>query len=599
MLAVTMPTAMLCLCLALVGLDLSLGAKTLANPKLCTAETLVGGAQWPTRYYANDCIMPVTQNPARAGAVDINLVVMNPYQGAIGDVMTKVEPMIAAAAQEIEDSTILPGYRLNLYLADSACTTEDAIATTIRAFQTPPVKHGILGDSCSGCCMAINDAMQIFNVLQIAPICTSTVLSNHDRYPYFVRFSPSLRWNVESSIAILKLLSWRRVAVITENRAITIGQMDIFAQVVEAEAAAGTYPWVLLTQRKFYTPADAPGIIEQMLKYDARIIVTSLYEDEGAVMLCEAHNRGMFPPNYVWFVASGWWNANFLEIREGYVKTSVESYGGTACTVSEMTRAGFGLLAFDRGPMRDTEELHGRSGRKLRDIKNQYTTECGAFADGTGMCQMLYAGYFYDGLWEWAWLLDQYLVQLNNSISDLGTEQSRQWLYEKELHADFMGVTGRVRHFNDADPVTDPPSHGDRDGTILLRQLTHGDTLTTTAHWSQGSGFEWFADLVWSISDASKIIVCTSGTCDVASGFVPLDRIDVCPPGSVFHEARGCEPCIQGYASGAEGVGLHSLLHGQILQHDRTEQLRRLPCREFRERAWRHRVRAVHGRLLH
>ena len=43
------------------------------------------------------------------------------------------------------------------------------------------------------------------------------------------------------------------------------------------------------------------------------------------------------------------------------------------------------------------------------------------------------------------------------------------------LHVDFQGQTGRVRLFNSVEPKTSPPSHGDRDGIVLLRQV-RGET---------------------------------------------------------------------------------------------------------------------------
>jgi len=51
-----------------------------------------------------------------SGLVDINVAVINPYVGGLGDLMTMVEPSIAQAVQDIESSSFLPGFRLNAYL---------------------------------------------------------------------------------------------------------------------------------------------------------------------------------------------------------------------------------------------------------------------------------------------------------------------------------------------------------------------------------------------------------------------------------------------------------------------------------------------------
>ena len=53
------------------------------------------------------------------GVVDINLAIINPYVGGVGDMMTQVEPAIAMALQDLDASDFLPGYRLNAYLAVS------------------------------------------------------------------------------------------------------------------------------------------------------------------------------------------------------------------------------------------------------------------------------------------------------------------------------------------------------------------------------------------------------------------------------------------------------------------------------------------------
>lgn len=45
------------------------------------------------------------------------MAVINPYVGGLGDLMTMVEPSIAQALQDIEESNFLPGYRLNGYAA--------------------------------------------------------------------------------------------------------------------------------------------------------------------------------------------------------------------------------------------------------------------------------------------------------------------------------------------------------------------------------------------------------------------------------------------------------------------------------------------------
>ncbi|CAE7633302.1 GABBR2 [Symbiodinium sp. CCMP2592] len=116
-------------------------------PEVCTAA---GGTSWPCRYYnGGQCTVDVNPSATRAAAQDINIAVISPYTGVIGDMMTMAEPLLALAAQEIEDSNYLPGYRVNLHLTDSGCDEAQGTEATIEAFTVGPTKHAILGDSCS------------------------------------------------------------------------------------------------------------------------------------------------------------------------------------------------------------------------------------------------------------------------------------------------------------------------------------------------------------------------------------------------------------------------------------------------------------------
>ena len=111
-----------------------------------------------------------------------------------------------------------------------------------------------------------------------------------------------------------------------------------------------------------------------------------------------------------------------------------------------------------------------------------------------------------------------------------------------------MGLTGPVRQFNSIEPTTNPPSYGDRDGLMLLRQMA-GDignefvdvALRTSAN------INFLTDLRWSPLDSTKRVPCSvGGSCDIAAAWIPSDRIDQCPPGTVFSVALGCVACLPG-----------------------------------------------------
>ena len=108
-----------------------------------------------------------------------------------------------------------------------------------------------------------------------------------------------------------------------------------------------------------------------------------------------------------------------------------------------------------------------------------------------------------------------------------------------------MGITGRVRQFNTVSPITTPPSLGDRDGVILLRQAggPAEDTFNQLAYRTE-TGMLFQTDVQWSPDPAHR--VSCSGACSLSSAWLPPDRSSSCPDGEVWINELGCTECPAG-----------------------------------------------------
>ena len=262
-------------------------------------------------------MLPLTSNASRNASVDVNIVAVGPYSGAIGNMMTMAEPFLAAAAQEVEDSGFLPGYRLNIYLADSKCTEQDGTRVAIEALITGPQKHAILGDSCSQSCNAVNDAASLFNVLMVSPGCDSPGLSDRVRYPYFTRMSPSDRFKVTAIYEVMKLFNFARVGVV-DGPIYTRGAKDFFLELLQRDWDARRYPWTLLLSKNVQSVADAVSAADEIQARDSRVNLIVLPEYSGMQLLCQFYQRNMFSPDYLWFVAAfGNWANNLTAVFAG------------------------------------------------------------------------------------------------------------------------------------------------------------------------------------------------------------------------------------------------------------------------------------------
>ena len=114
-----------------------------------------------------------------------------------------------------------------------------------------------------------------------------------------------------------------------------------------------------------------------------------------------------------------------------------------------------------------------------------------------------------------------------------------------------MGLTGRVRQFNAVNPTTVPASHGDRDGVILLRQAggPPESSFNQLAYRSE-LGMLFQTDVLWSPDPAHRV-TCQSGTCDLASAWLPPDRSSSCQQGKVWINELGCSECEAGECLGS------------------------------------------------
>jgi hypothetical protein len=52
-----------------------------------------------------------------------------------------MQPMVTAVLQEVEAMQYLPGYRLNVFYGDTACTAQDAAVAAVRLLEASPTKH--------------------------------------------------------------------------------------------------------------------------------------------------------------------------------------------------------------------------------------------------------------------------------------------------------------------------------------------------------------------------------------------------------------------------------------------------------------------------
>ena len=223
-----------------------------------------------------------------------------------------------------------------------------------------------------------------------------------------------------AQLRFTKLMGFQRIGIVVGYRSINTLGVDYLKGLIRDDVSAGRYNWTVLFTVQITSSgniADAQSAAEEIERKDSRINIVALYQTEGAMFLCQTHGRNLLSPAYSFMIVSGWWNPGFILERSGA--------SDCPCTITELHRAAYGVIAADRGPMLNTQDVHGLSGRSLADIYGNYTEECLSFGNGTGVCNHQWAGYFYDGVWLIASILHTYLVDGNR----LGKHSCKQEKY--------------------------------------------------------------------------------------------------------------------------------------------------------------------------
>jgi hypothetical protein len=528
---------MVCIIIALITLAAS---SVLDHPKLCPEKVRAHGREWDSPYFHQDCVVRTEDNQTRGATHEIHLVVFVPFSGAVGNQGSNSEPVLTVAAQEIEDSTLLPGYRVKFHVVDTEYTIAGATASAIRALSQGPRKHGVIASFGSDTCAAINDASQYFNILQIAPNCISPALSERARYPNFVRLVPSFRYYMLAAFAFVKEFGWHRVGIIHDWRALNGLAKDMFADLIKQDVVDAVWEWTILMIDKVAAASEVGPVVDAVKTRDSRVTLLAAYEDVGTAVFCAMAKRDM-SSDYLVIVPAMWWTRSFMTTFAPQ----------TECSAAAVFEAAFGTLGVDRGTMRATPDIHGLSGRMLQDITNDYMRRCSALFEGLGGCEPDSQSYLYDSLWHFAKILHQYLIDEGGDFDMLASQGARQRLFELSLRLDYMGLTGRVRQFNDVHPTTDVAggSFGDRVGSMQLKQIRSmsDPVYVEVAQWSDDGTF-WKESLFWSLDDASKVVSCHGRTgCDMENAWIPPDRnTSSCPTGTVWNLELGCDPCEAG-----------------------------------------------------
>ena len=519
-----------------------------------------GRAEWPR----------VMSSGNSTGKTLVHIVGIQPYSGSVGALGYKVEPAIALALEHIDaHPTLLQAHKFVLHFYDSACSMTTATNVLFNAHNALPRKFGVYGAACTDACKASSTISRNFATVNMAPLCTGTPMSDTTTYPEFARFAPDLGKNSMAALRLASIFGWEQIALVAESVGLFESMRQEFVGTVRNSSTGISLnsgasfnivsdaigPDASLSDEEYNLQRVAP-VVSQLVAAEARVVVFLGYERTLARVLCESYLRGFVGPRMVFISATFWITSEW----------SSEFASNTRCTPSQLQNAGESLLGIDRLRLAaDSQGNHGGSGLLPSEIMQAYHDRCNP------SCSDMHAAYSYDAMWGWAFTMDRWLAAGNSvtSVDYLNSSARKSFFAMEVSHQDFVGLTGRVRHF----------PNGDRDGQLQLFQIQSGVIVTLgsiidqgeTIQWSPGARIIWGGDANLTFNPGANLSLGPVPSCGEKavndSACVPAsqpkrcqpdevlifeldavltsERCEKCPPGTSVHVHNEITQCVQ------------------------------------------------------
>lgn len=366
------------------------------------------------------------------------------------------------------DTSLLPGYILNMTEGDSKCDPKVSFNTMVKLLANPPNKLVMYGAACSDATAYLAGMTAMANVVQVSHTSTSLTLSDKTKYPSLYRVIPTDFPAIQAALSLLKRFNWTTVAIIGEKNPSGLLVDSYNHAVKELRKLNITIQW-----NKIITSNEIQECISEMKENDVRIILTIVSAGLGKKLLSEAFHSGVYGPKYVWFwletLIPHWWSDG-NKTKDDMIKKAVQySFGfGDNLNVLDNT----------------TTTIEGRT---PHEIWKEYLFRLNL----TNIPAL--ATYSYDGVWFIAKALDALVkdhgVKLENVKT--GNKSFYDLLLSKMKSITFSGLTGDFKIFaENKRERLDGPVHiyqYDKDGKtieIMTYDVSNSHTVVKT-------GFLW------------------------------------------------------------------------------------------------------------
>ncbi|KAL7870261.1 hypothetical protein SRHO_G00077580 [Serrasalmus rhombeus] len=224
-----------------------------------------------------------------------------------------LQTMIFTVEEINRDPALLPNLTLG-YLAADTCLTERSTLSAALSLVTgqeeivsweqcteAPTVPVIIGDARSSASIVVAETLGVFGIPMVSYFASCACLSDHTRYPTFLRTVPSDAFQAKAMARLLRLLGWSWVGVISGDDAYGKSGVQILLQELEGSDVCVDYIEVI---PKSFALNRIRRIVERIQSSKARVVVTFAISPDMEVLLREVVKQNV--TDRQWIATEAW-----------------------------------------------------------------------------------------------------------------------------------------------------------------------------------------------------------------------------------------------------------------------------------------------------
>lgn len=357
---------------------------------------------------------------------------LNPSWNAGDD----IQPALELAQDQINNSTLLENYTLQLIYAQEGCSqvARTVVSFVMNAFVPGNAKiAGIVGPGCSASTLGLGPLTSRSNIsLVMVHGSGSPVLRDRDKYKYLLGTLGSTEIFIEGFLYLLREAHWKRVAILyDDSRPYHRHTAELLTRNLTTANVTIEFSSSVSFQ---HLPLD---VIKNGL---IRIIYVLCPTELSQQIACLAQQKNMVYDKYQWV---------YMSQTLGQLNKPVSFKYGNC---SDLTKAlnGMFLMMYTLKPSLDEEAMtiSGTTYEQYLEDYEEYRTIYNIMKPNSSS-ENFWATYLYDIVWAWGIVLDN-LTQIEGfDISDFENQSYAQKIVEQFYQTTFQGISGEVNFDRD------------------------------------------------------------------------------------------------------------------------------------------------------